>query len=346
MIRRNCKLTRASMYFMGGGGGGGSSQLGPGGTRTPSKEKDTINNWYANQQDQFNQFVAGNPLLSAAQGGALGFWKQLPGMLSQFKGFGNEISGDQSQIQGYQGQLQNVYGGLGGLLNQLPGLMNQTSGLAAPFSKFLAPGSALNDAYKDNASTLRNEGALDTEALRNATQLSRSMSPSGTSNDPSAIARDVLSREDFRQQNLNRALGVSQNILGQQTGATGVLSGLLGQKAGLFGEQAGVAGQGAGLSGLLAGLTGQKAGLLGQEQGMQTAGLNQLLGVGNAATSQFGSLTNPVLGYLGNLFSGNQQAAISQAQINAQQNAAGQAKTGSSIGGGLSLIGSIAGIAL
>jgi hypothetical protein len=163
----------------------------------------------------------------------------------------------------------------------------------------------------------------------------------------------VLSREDFRQQNLNRALGVSQNILGQQTGATGVLSGLLGQKAGLLGlggnllgEQAGVAGQGAGLSGLLAGLTGQKAGLLGQEQGMQTAGLNQLLGVGNAATSQFGSLTNPVLGYLGNLFSGNQQAAISQAQINAQQNAAGQAKTGSSIGGGLSLIGSIAGIAL
>lgn len=336
MIRRTCKLTRASMYFMGGGGGGGSTSVD---MRDPKKEQQTLGNWYPWQIGQKNAFVAQDPLLNAAQGGALGFWNQLPGMLSQFKGFGNEISGDQSQIQGYQGQLQNAYSGIGGLLNQ-------TSGLAAPFSKFLAPGSALNDAYKDNASTLRNEGALDPEALRNATQLSRSMSPSGTSNDPSAIARDVLSREDFRQQNLNRALGVSQNILGQQTGATGVLSGLLGQKAGLFGEQAGVAGQGAGLSGLLAGLTGQKAGLLGQEQGMQTAGLNQLLGVGNAATSQFGSLTNPILGYLGNLFSGNQQASISQAQINAQQDAAGQAKTGSSIGGGLSLIGSIAGIAL
>jgi hypothetical protein len=302
-------------------------------------------------------------------------------MLSQFKGFGNEISGDQKQIQGYQGQLQDVYGGLGGLLSQLPGLQNQLGGysdtlgqlsqrtgaLATPFNKFLAPNSALNAAYADNAETLRNSGALSNEGLRNATQLSRSMSPSGTSNDPSAIARDVLSREDFRQQNLNRALGVSQNILGQQTGATGVLSGLLGQQAGitgqranitgeqgnllglggnLLGQQAGVAGQGAGLSGLLAGLTGQKAGLLGQQQALQTGGLNQLLGVGNAATSQFGSLTNPVLGYLGNLFSGNQQAAISQAQINAQQDAAGQAKTGSSIGGGLSLIGSIAGIAL
>jgi len=81
--------------------------------------------------------------------------------------------------------------------------------------------------------------------------------------------------------------------------------------------------------------------LLGQEQALQTGGLNQLLGVGNAGVSQFGGLTNPILGYLGNLFGGNQQAAIAQAQINAQQNAAGSAKGGGALQGIGSIVGAV-----
>ena len=216
---------------MGGGGGGGGSDVD---MRDPKTEKKTIGNWYDFQQNQFGDFVGNNPLLNAAQGGALDFWKQLPGMLSQFPGFQNEITGAQNDIKGYQGQLQDVYGGIGGLLSQLPGLQNQQQGflsqipglqnqfqqgfggllgqlpglsnqlggysdllgnlstrtgaLGSPFEKFLGHNSALNNAYADNAQTLRNEGALSKEGLRSATQLSRSLGPSGASRDPAAIA--------------------------------------------------------------------------------------------------------------------------------------------------------------
>ena len=118
--------------------------------------------------------------------------------------------------------------------------------------------------------------------------------------------------------------GLLGNQLGIQSGLAGQQAGLLGLGQNLLQGQAGIVGQGAGLSSLLAGLTGQKAGLLGQEQALQTGGLNQLLGVGNAAVNQYTGLSNPVLSYLGNLFSGNQQAAVSQAQIDAQQQAAAQ----------------------
>ncbi len=96
-------------------------------------------------------------------------------------------------------------------------------------------------------------------------------------------------------------------------------------------------------------LLNRQSNLLGrasQIQGLQTGGLNQLLGTLGGGTSAFASLTNPILGYISNLFSGNQQTQIAGAQINAAQQQAGQAKTGSTIGGGLSAIGSIAGIAL
>ncbi len=96
-------------------------------------------------------------------------------------------------------------------------------------------------------------------------------------------------------------------------------------------------------------LLNRQSNLLGrasQIQGLQTGGLNQLLGTLGGGVSAFGSLTNPILGYISNLFSGNQQTQIAQAQINAQQNAAGQAKGGSTIGGAISAIGPILGAVL
>lgn len=84
---------------------------------------------------------------------------------------------------------------------------------------------------------------------------------------------------------------------------------------------------------------------LGQIQGLQTGGLNQLLGVQGANVGTFSQLNNPILAYLGNLFGGNQQAQIAQAGINAQANAASDAKTSDLIGGAISSVGSIAGAA-
>lgn len=83
-------------------------------------------------------------------------------------------------------------------------------------------------------------------------------------------------------------------------------------------------------------------GQAGQYQGLQTGGLNQLLGVQNAETQNFTSLTNPVLGYLGNLFGGNQQASIAQAQINQAGNQASQSKGAGITGGAINLLGSAA----
>jgi hypothetical protein len=63
---------------MGGGGGGTDINQEPGGFRNWNKESKDIGQGYKFQTDQFNQFVGNNPLLKAAQGGALDFWKQLP----------------------------------------------------------------------------------------------------------------------------------------------------------------------------------------------------------------------------------------------------------------------------
>ncbi len=96
-------------------------------------------------------------------------------------------------------------------------------------------------------------------------------------------------------------------------------------------------------------LLNRQSNLLGrasQIQGLQTGGLNQLLGTLGGGVSAFSGLTNPILGYISNLFSGNQQTQIAQAQINQAAQQASSGKTGSAIGGGLSAIGSIAGIAL
>ncbi len=360
---------------MGGGGSGGSDVQ----MRNPKSEQKTVGNWYGFQQDQYNNFVANNPLLNAAQGGALDFWKQLPQMLSQFGGFQGELNNYQGQLGDYQkqlggisGQLGDVYknaqGQIGGYQDQLKNLFGQVGGLGQSFQKFLGPGSALSAAYNGQGgigSVLRSHGALTAQGKRNANQeILQSMSGAGTAGSNASIFNQALNREQYQTNRLNNAIGQSQGVLGQQAGAAGALQNIFGQQAGIagqgagltgllsqigqgvLGQQAGITGQQAGITGMGAGLTGQKAGLLGQQQALQTGGLNQLLGVGNAGTSQFGGLTNPILGYLGNLFGGNQQASIAQAQINAQQQAAGDSKTSGAIGGGISAIGSIAMAAL
>jgi hypothetical protein len=272
---------------MGGGGGGGSDVQ----MRDPKTEQKTVGNWYGFQQDQYGNFVEHNPLLNAAQGGALSFWDQLPQMLSQFGGF-------QKELGGYQNQLGALSGKLGGQANRLGNWLQ---------SQVLP--------------TIASHGALTPQMSRDVSQQTRAIAAAqGNAHSLGALGNELLNRDAYREQRFNQALQQGQGLLGQQSG--------------IYGQQATLTGMGAGL-------VGQKAGLLGQQQAMQTGGLNQLLGVGNAGVSQYTGLTNPILGYLGNLFGGNQQASIAQAQINAQQQAAGDSKMGSTVGGIISAVGPI-----
>lgn len=90
---------------------------------------------------------------------------------------------------------------------------------------------------------------------------------------------------------------------------------------------------------------GQYLGLAGQTQGLQTGALNQLNQTALSAISGFGATTNPILGYLSNLFTGNQQAQIEQAKIGAYENAQMKSGTSDVLGGVLSAVGKVAGAA-
>lgn len=89
----------------------------------------------------------------------------------------------------------------------------------------------------------------------------------------------------------------------------------------------------------------QYTGTQGAIQGLQTGGLNQQTGTAAAAQNVFSGYTNPILSYIGNLFSNNLQARIAQAGINQQGNIANQNKSSGLISSGISSIGSLAGAA-
>jgi hypothetical protein len=215
--------------------------------------------------------------------------------------------------------MTNQFKGFG---NQLQGYQNQLGALAPNFNKFLGAGSALSQAYTGTiAPTLRSGGLPTGDQLNAYIQQGRiTGQQSGSLHDPSAYITDYTSRKAATDANFNQALQQSQNVLGQQSGAAAGREAITGQQAGL---------------------TGQRAGLIGQLQATQNNALNQLVGTGNAAVSQFGGLTNPILSYIQGIFGGNQQAAIAQAQVNAQQNAASSGKTGGAIGAGGSILGAL-----
>jgi hypothetical protein len=89
----------------------------------------------------------------------------------------------------------------------------------------------------------------------------------------------------------------------------------------------------------------QAQGIGSSVQGLQTGGINQLLGVQQNRVGTYTQLQNPILGYLGSMFGGNLQAQVAQSGIAAQQQAASDAKTGQLIGSAISSIGSVAGAA-
>ncbi len=351
--------------------------------------------------------------------------QQTPGF---FSGLQNEVQGIQGQVPGLQNQLQGIFGGLGsligqipglqqqsqqgygnlmsqlpGLQNQLSGLSNQTQGLLSGLPNVNRLTNPLRQTLGDYGSNIQNVfnpvvqsgGALTGQQARDATQQARAFAPSGSLQNPGAIASEVLNRDTAKDQRLGLYSGLENAAAGQQSGLAGQIQNLigsdtglrssllqqqgqlagqqgnllglggslLGQNAGiqqgllntggqLYGQQGQNVGQQQGALGFLSALTGQKGGLFNQQvqdtqglssgqQALQTGGLNQLLGTLGGGTSAFGGLTNPILGYIGNLFSGNQQTQIAQAQINAQQNQANSAKGAGAASGIGSVVSSV-----
>lgn len=295
--------------IMGGGGGGGDVSITP---RSPHAEAGTIKNFYGLQEGQYNDFVANNPLLNTATQGALTNYQGLPGLIQPISALEKQAPGFYSGILNQYGPIMNQLGGLTGPLKQT------MSGLGSDFRNIFQPG--IQNPYTPEVGRMGSQSARIAAAA------------SGAAHGPGAIASEVLNRQNVvdqrRQMYTNLALGAAQG----QGGLAATIGNILGQKAGVLGQKAGVFGQQAGVTSALS--QGQ--------QGLQTGGLNQLLGVGNAAVSQFSGLTGPVLGYLSNLFGGDLQSRIAGAQIGAQQDIAGQNKSGGITSGLIGAAGSVA----
>jgi hypothetical protein len=218
---------------------------------------------------------------------------------NQIDQLGNYVQGQPLLNQATQG-AQNFFGGLpgtlGSLQQQFGGLPAQTLAMTQPLTSnmqnYLAP-------------ILANQGALTPQLTRDAAQYSREQAQGtyGFNAAPQVggLASEVLNRDAARQ---------ARDLMAQQAyqGAAQSVGGLqsLAQNLG--------------------------TGLAQTQQGLQTGGLNQLLGVQQGNVGTFSALTNPVLNYLSQLFGGNLTARIAQAQVNQQGNIANQNKTSSTIG--------------
>ena len=314
---------------MGGSAGGGSTDIEE---RDPKQEWPTVHDWYGKQSTEFLDLIQKYPVLQAMNAGALNFFGQLPGLTEPLqKMYGNLPSIDptikslQNQFGGLPHQLQAQFGALPQRLMELTPALTRTA------RGYLS-------------GVIGSQGALSPEASRDVAQQTRTLANQyGTGRQLGTLGTELLNRQGAREARYNTALG-------QYNAATSQI-GMLDQLAQGLGTGLAQARQGLGLG--LAGGTqalrssdiAQRTGLAGAIQNLQSGGLNQLGSTAQTSQNVFSGLQNPILGYLGNLFGGNLQARVAQAQINQQGNIASDNKTAGLIGGALSSIGSIAGAA-
>lgn len=331
---------------MSGGGGGGSTQIQ---LRNPKQEQPTVGNWYDFQRNQYGDFLNNNPLLNTATAGALqnygglgGLTQPLAALQGQAPGF---YGGLQGQLQGYGNTLGGLSGNIRSLLGSLPNVQNLLGPLGKTFSGL---GQDFSNVYQPVIAG----GGYSPQIGRLGSQSARiAASAAGAAHTPGAIGQEVLQRQDVMDQRLANYSNLANQAAATQSGLGGSIQNILGANTGL---RSGLLGQIGQLTQGQAGIAGQQGGLFSQQgalsnllssgvQGLQSGGLNQLTGVGQSGVSQFSALTNPILGYLGNLFSNNLQGQIAQAGINAQANQAANNKQAGGITGAISAIGPILG---
>lgn len=221
-------------------------------------------------------------------------------------------------------QLSNV----GQLTQPLQDLLGQLPDTFAGYQKELGgliPGlqdliSSQQSVYSGLQPILQSQGALTPEQNRDVTQATRArFAAQGNVMGNQAIGQELLDRDQYRQQRFGTALN-------QALGLSGSIGNLSGQEAGIIGQQAGLTGAQAGIT------TGLTQGI----QGLQTGALGNVLNTESTGVGSFSKLTNPILAYMSDLFSSNQNAAAAQSIAGANKSAGG-------LSGGLGAIGSIVG---
>jgi hypothetical protein len=316
---------------MGGGGSGGSTTINP---TTPKQ----FNAWTNDQQTNLNNYIANNPLVGAANTGALGLWGQTPGLeaplkalLGQapglFSGLIDQTAGLQGQAQGLlsalPGEYDPIMGAMGNVANRLGGVagnLGETAGnLGGVAHRFGALESnmpnvqgltnPLQQLFRENVANAR--GPLTSQEARNVQQQTNQLAEQlGTGHTLSNLGQNLLNRQEYQQQRQ----GFYQGLANQGAGEIGQLrasdaatrQGYLGGETAALGQQGGLLGAQGNVLGQQAGVLGQEGGLLGQKTGLQTG----LLGLEQGLVGQQGQLFGQQAGLEGGLASGIQGLGI------------------------------------
>jgi len=225
----------------------------------------------------------------------------------------------QSQLPGVQGQYTGDINALQGNISQNTGFQSQLKAYQQMLAG-LQPG--ISAGLAQTNPIVASGGAL-TPQLKNLAdqQAEAGFASRGNLYGNQSVAGDLLNRDQYKQQRFNSAV---------QNQAT-----LTGEQAGLIGQGTGITGQNAGLNQANAGLTLNQAGLTNMGQQAIGQAINPALQTQNSSVGEYASLINPLLNYGSDLYNTNYNAQ-------AASNIAGSNKTGGTIGGIASVVGSVA----
>ena len=221
------------------------------------------------------------------------------------------------QAQNFLGQASGSIpqGNLGGLEGSIP--MGNT-GPAMQQAETLT-----SSLHQFNDPVLASGGALTEEQERDVSQRTRGvLGAQGNLHGNQALGSELLNRQQFRDDRYNTAL--SRQAGGIQTNL-GVENQQFGQQQGIFSD----------LFGLKTGQFGQGQSQFGDIESL----IGQSLGIEQGGIQGFEGIMDPSLSYLGNLFGGNLQAAISTQLANQNKGAALPGTAGSVLGNIIGAIG-------
>jgi hypothetical protein len=263
-----------------------------------------------------NQWFNKQPLLSESRSAALQGLSDIPSYQAGYDKLMEQLQGFQGQFGDVESQLRGYQGALGELLPQLQGYKQPYQDVVNYLNPILQSGGAL---------TPEGERTATQEALRDAAR-------GGMATTTPGLFSAALNREQYRQQRYNQALQQSES-------ATNLLGQLTGEQAGIIGQQGNWSTALANMLGQQGALTAESGALLGAKQDVTGKAIQPALATEQTATKTYSDLFNPLLAYISDLFSSNQNAA-------AAENVAGSNKKGSTTGSTIGALGSIIGAVL
>lgn len=295
------------------------------------------------QYKNYTKFWQNEPLLNESHNFALSNLENVGQLTSPLMALFGQVPG---QLDNISASVSDLYKRTGALAPNLQNALKNLIGPGALSAPLLQRSKQFGNVFMNEILPTLNQGGGETpEQRRNAEQAARAaFAARGNLMGNQAAVAEVLDRDEARRARFNDALSQGLGISGEQRALQGGVGNIYAQNAatrlGLTQGLQGLYGAQGELQGLLSQILGQKAGLMtglaSGIQGLQGGALNQTLGVQNAQTGNYATLMNPLLSYASNLNESNQNAA-------GASSIAGANKSSGALGGGLSLLGSIAG---